>query len=184
MIRAAALVERILAGDDDGRAANQLVTELRSGVSLQALRPLLFSEDPAVVAIGTWVASELGDSAAPLGAELEDLLKHPNREVRFFAIEAVSRISPAAIPALVDDPDPAVRWKAMTTLAVMPQETSTLDSAAILTALASPNAHTRRLAAVAAVRLSPHDPGPLRAAAEAADPEIRTFAENSALPPA
>ncbi|MEV6632585.1 HEAT repeat domain-containing protein [Actinoplanes sp. NPDC051470] len=183
MTMAVELVERILHGDDDGRAANHLVTELRGGVSVQVLRPLLFSQDDAVVAIGTWVASELGDLAAPLGAELEDLLRHPNREVRFFAVEAVARFSPAAIPVLVDDPDPAVRWKAMTALAAMPQEPSSMDPAAIIAALASPAAHTRRLAAVAAVRLAPHDPGPLRAAAEATDPEIREFAEGAATRP-
>ena len=177
------LVERILGGDDDGRAANQLVTELRGGVSVQVLRPLLFSDDDAVVAIGTWVASELGGLAAPLSAELEDLLRHPNREVRFFAIDAVAPTSAAAIPALVDDPDPAVRWKAMTFLASTPQQTSTASPAAIVAALASPDAHTRRLAAVAAVRLAPRDPGPLSAAAEAADPEIRKFAEDAVVPP-
>jgi hypothetical protein len=120
-----ALLARVEKGDDiDGTTANDLLHEFRKGYPTEALRPLLRSEDEAVVRSATWIASELGARALPLVQELGKLLTHASRDVRFYAVDAVWGLGPMAPGDLtakaalaVKDPEPAVRWKAMNFLA-------------------------------------------------------------------
>lgn len=119
------LVEQILDGTGDPVAlAGRLLTELHRGTPVEELRPLLWSADDTAVAIGTWVASELAAGAVPVRDDALPLLRHPEREVRFYAIDVVASTASGsyahrvtAILPLLADPEPAVRWKALGFLA-------------------------------------------------------------------
>jgi hypothetical protein len=117
------LIQQMLRGQN-GAAANELVGELCRGYPVVNLRPLIHSDQDAVVKSVAWILSELGDLAAALMPEIGVLLGHPARYVRFFALEAVlnaARETDGAIIAkavqLIGDSDSVVRWKAMTLLA-------------------------------------------------------------------
>jgi hypothetical protein len=127
---ASELVARLLAADDDpermGEVADDLLRAIHSesGVGVDVVVPLLRSDRNVTVEAGVWIASELGVRAEPLLAEVEALLGHPDRNVRFFAITtihdaAVSGHGRALARAamLIADPDSAVRWKALHFLA-------------------------------------------------------------------
>jgi HEAT repeat protein len=72
-----------------------------------------------------WIASELGEHAAPLIPELIPLLEHDSRYVRFFAVDTVLSAAGlehgaaigTAISRLLVDSDDAVRWKLLNLLA-------------------------------------------------------------------
>lgn len=122
------LIERIRAhpADDDvvGPVANDLLGELYAGYPVENLRPLLHSDDEAVVRTGAWLLSELAELAAPMTDELPALLSSPIRNVRYHAIavaleNAGERHGPviAQVMNLSQDPDSAVRWKVLQFLA-------------------------------------------------------------------
>lgn len=209
--RAQEIIGQITAGSgDSGRLANELLREFQRGYAVEQLRPLLSSADNGVVEIAVWIAAELGARAEPLLDNLVALLEHPVREVRFDAIGAVtaSAAGPdsyraARVLSLLDDPEPAVRWKAMRFLSYAPprQLQAVLDwlrvgepshphvprlrwllspgagdPATVITPLSSPDANVRRYAAAAAVRLLVKDRTALEHAASSDDPEVKRFA--------
>jgi len=117
------LIDRLRAGGNDS-AANDLLTEVFRGHPVESLRRLLHSDEETAVKAGAWILSELGVRAAPMMADIVALLGHPLRYVRFFALDAVlasatseDGVAVATAIGLINDPDDAVRWKALTFLA-------------------------------------------------------------------
>ncbi|MFI6736841.1 hypothetical protein ACIBI9_28270 [Nonomuraea sp. NPDC050451] len=202
------LIDRIRAHaahpDDDelGVAANDLLHELFSGYPVENLARLLHAGDDTCVRTGTWLLSELGERAAPMTGELPALLAHPLRYVRFYALDVVlvnGRHGDVLAPALklAQDPEAAVRWKALSFLAGASQDqlaagASRLEDGRVrdltewlaggpaprdvVARLGDPDLATRLFAAAAAARLAAEDTGPLEAAAGAEDREISSFA--------
>ena len=123
MDHAQEIISQIMDDPDDsniGVLANDLLKEFSRGCSVERLRPLLLSKNNSIVEIGIWVTSELGQGAAPLLDDVVSLLKHPGKNVRFFAIDSVlscatewNKLEVASVMPLLDDTETAVRWKAM-----------------------------------------------------------------------
>ncbi|HKF20320.1 MAG TPA: hypothetical protein VKE93_02060 [Candidatus Angelobacter sp.] len=104
--------------------SNDLVKEFYRGYPLMNLWPLLHSPDAALVSAGVWIASELGALGQPLLEDVSPLLRHPEKDVRFDAINCLlvwatpsHAAELASIIKLMDDPERSVRWKAMDFLA-------------------------------------------------------------------
>lgn len=200
------LIDRLCAGGDDS-SANDLLSEVFHGYPVENLRRLLHSDEETAVKAGAWILSELAERAAPMMADIVALLGHPLRYVRFFALDAVLTSATADDGAavataigLINDPDDAVRWKALTFLAWASADqlaasvahlrpplrglTEWLARASsgaatgrdVLTALDDPDRLARVFAAAAAVRLARRDRGLLERAAASADQEVSTFA--------
>jgi hypothetical protein len=132
MDRATDLIKRVLANPDRpdaGQLANDLLSEYYNGSDISTLRDLLHSADDRVVALGIWIAAELAEVAKPLLPDVERLLRHPLKDVRFWSIECIQEWAGpsngheiASTVALVDDAEEAVRWKAMEFLALASRE--------------------------------------------------------------
>jgi hypothetical protein len=124
--RAEEILYKMLATLDSAeraRLANDLLREYRRGYPVENLRPLLRSQQENQVSTGVWIASELGTRGKPLLDDVVPLLKHPAKKVRFCALDCVLVWSGpangrdfASAVALIDDPERAVRWKAMDVL--------------------------------------------------------------------
>jgi hypothetical protein len=204
--RGDALLARVLQ-DGNEASANELLNEFFADYPIERLRFLLESDDDHAVRAGAWIASELGSRVEPLIEEVAKLLKHQSRYVRFFALDSVlmgaspgSARTLARAVQLVEDPDVAVRWKAMGFLANASREqlaasarhlgqsqlgesvrwllqaVASEDTHGIESRLADEGATTRLFAGVAAARLAPTNPSALRRAARASDPEVSSFA--------
>lgn len=195
---------------DVGVLANDLLKEFSRGYPLEHLRPLLLNLNPDVAEIGMWVTSELGQGAKPLLSEVVALLKHPAKSVRYLAIDSVlscttelDKSEVAAVLPLLDDPEAAVRWKAMGFLSRASLEqlhgaldyfsTSEPDSVyinglkwllsedagnpeEIISILQKPDAILRKYGVVAAVRASRSNSQPLLYASSVDDPDVKRFA--------
>jgi hypothetical protein len=118
----------------------------------------------------------------PVIADIAALLDHHLRYVRCFAVDAVlasataeDGAAVAAAVGLIDDPDDAVRWKALTFLAWASAD-QLAAGGDVLAALDDLGRLARVFAAAATVRLARLDRGPLERAAVSADPEVSTFA--------
>src|SRR5689334_16854459 len=113
MKKADRLIEAIKADPasaDDGLLANDLLREFQMGYPIENLRSLLSSRDDRIVRTGAFIASELGNSAVPLLADVTRLLTHPTRTVRADAICSVLTCSTgkdedaiASVVAMLDD---------------------------------------------------------------------------------
>ncbi|CAA9361405.1 MAG: hypothetical protein AVDCRST_MAG68-4473 [uncultured Gemmatimonadetes bacterium] len=117
------LIARMVADSDDA-PAHALLTEFFSGHPVDELRQLLLSDDEGTARTGAWIASELGWRSRPLIGVLAQLLNHPSKYVRFYAIDSILAAGSAehgeAISAAVqrvEDVDDAVRWKAINFIA-------------------------------------------------------------------
>ena len=117
------LLAEVAVGADD-TVASQLLNEFFSGYPVERLRELLRSRNEATAKVGTWIASELGQRAAPLMDDLARLLVHSSRYVRFFALDSILAGATAehgealaGAVRLIEDQDEAVRWKALNFLA-------------------------------------------------------------------
>jgi len=208
------LIEMLLAGEDfpgeEGKAANDLLLEVLRGYPAQNLGRLIHSDNSEAVKSGAFVISELGAQAAQIPDEVDFLLSHPVRNARYDALDAaLMGVSPehGAILAkaimLVNDPDHAVRKKAIKFLAnSTPDQLASAipfladhhvaDLAAwlapvgsdatylpdVLGRLSESDKTTRMFAAAAAARVAPADRRGIEQAAISNDPEIRSFAEN------
>jgi hypothetical protein len=203
----------LLAGKDipgeEGRAANDLLRAIALGYPAQNLSRLIHSDRDTAVASGAFVVSELGMHAAQLIDEVDFLLSHPLRDARFDALDAaITAVSPehgailAKAVMLVDDPDQAVRWKALRFLANSTPDQLTAAAphledrhvADLVTWLASagsdqtsladirgrlqdPGKATRMFAAAAAARAAATSRQGLEDAAASDDWEVHSFAE-------
>jgi hypothetical protein len=197
-----ALVAQILAGANDD-TASELLKAFYAGYPIDRLRLLLRSESDEAVRAGVWIASELGADAAAMAEELPTLLQHHAKYVRFFAVEAVlanasSRSGEAVGRAvsLIEDPEDAVRWKALRLLARASREQLATglpfipraEVAGGLSWLLRERSLTeviarldgdrveRMFAVAAAARMSRGREEALRHAAASADPEVSMFA--------
>lgn len=115
---------RAVVSDPEARSAgvmmNDLLAEFHRGYPVTNLRKLLNSPNERVVVIGAWLASELGAKGRPLLGDIRALLHHPERKVRFSALdcvlawaEPVNGMELASAVTLVEDIDAGVRWKAL-----------------------------------------------------------------------
>lgn len=209
--RGDALIEQILTiGDIDGAVSNDLIGEFYSrGYPVEKLIPLLCSENNETVKTGAFLAEELGAKAAPLMPELMRLLEHEDRNVRYDILDAVLA---AATPSdgeviaravtLINDPDRAVRSKALNFLARADREqllaalphvpdgevssgvSGLVDGGDAATdeqvvgRLVADDRLVRWFAGVAAARVFRRNPDPLNLAVESSDEELRAFAES------
>jgi hypothetical protein len=203
MSRGDELIE-MLREDSSDHAARALLSEFSAGYPVERLARLFHSGNLAAVEFGAWIASELGERAAPLLSEMPSLLNTPARAIKFFAIDVILVCAgpddgPAIAQAitLIEDADEAVRWKAMQLL-FRSSETQ-LDAAGahlrsepirsltawlgtgsaqadITSRLTSSDRTTRLFAAAAAARVALNDRGALDLAATMVDTEISTFA--------
>lgn len=202
---AEALLQRVLTSGDD-QAASELLEAFFRGLSLDRLHVLLRSDSEDAVRAGAWIASELGEHAQPLVAELALLLDHPARYVRFFVVDAILASASsqdghaiARSVSKVQDPDGAVRWKALHFLAKaskaqlaagidcltdnelrsnlqwLLEEAS--DPAVVMTRLDAADRLGQLFAGAAAARLAGHDLTALTHAAHSANSEVSSFAK-------
>jgi hypothetical protein len=189
---------------DSESVANELLKEFFGGYPLERLGLLLRSDEPVAVKTGAWIASELGERAAPLMNDISPLLDHPTRYVRFFAIDAVLAAANgddgafiARAVLLINDQDGALRWKALQLLAraadvqlaaavpylldgqmrVLVEWLRTAYSADISLRLEDPDLATRLVAVAAAARTADSDRSPLDRAAAGPDEEVASFAK-------
>jgi hypothetical protein len=196
----------IVRASGDDASANALLQEFQRGYPIERLLPLLRSSQEHEVRAGVWIASEMGAEIHPLLNDCVGLLAHPERYVRFFALDCVlsaaTNSDGAAIAAalrLIDDEDDAVRWKAMNFAANASHDQlvagaaclsedvrdniewlttiNAADAPAVQERLTSGSGLTRRVAVVAAVRTRDRDETALRSALHSFDEEIRSFAE-------
>jgi hypothetical protein len=203
------LIEHICRGgsDDD---ANELLAELYRGFPISNVRRLLRCDQEQVVRVAVWITSELGEAAAPLMPDIALLLRHQLPFARFFALDAVlAAASPAqgdiiaeAI-RLINDDEEAVRWKAMQFLARATRQqlsaglrhandisiarllkwlrdVGSEDVGEIIAAVDDVDACKRRFAAAAAARILGANRLAIEHAASAEDPEVRSFAQETA----
>jgi len=214
MDRAEKLINHLLAHPDtsesDG-AAYELLKQYQRGSPVESLRTLLFDSDDRIAGEAAWIASELPEGRSLLH-DIGALLGHRSRKVRFWAIDCVHLWADssggrelAVATALIDDPDKAVRWKAMGLWAMASREQlaaalSNLratdpksqyvneltwllgregaDSGEIIAALNGSDDRRRKVAAAAAYRVAKaaNNPAPLRYATSVEDPEVVQFA--------
>lgn len=117
------LLEQVVREGNDA-CASDLLVEFQRGFPVKNLLRLIRSEKEGAVRVAVWIASELGEQSAPLVPELQGLLQHPAKYVRFFALDAILASASedrgdalAAAVSLVEDIEAAVRWKALQFLA-------------------------------------------------------------------
>jgi hypothetical protein len=203
------IIEQLIGNPDDGQLANRLLGKFHQGAPLELLLPLLLSPDADLASSAAWIASELGQGGKSLLDIMAKLSEHPDRRVRFWVIDCILlwagpanqyELSKAA--QLIDDPDKAVRWKALTFLSrasrdqlqgalagVVRDETESpyvrglqwllsdegQDAEAVEGMLHNADPRMRKYAAVAAVRLAPQTRHPITVAASLDDLEIAEF---------
>jgi len=207
------LIEKIAADPAStqlGELSNALADEYRRGASPSTLIELLQSPDDRLADVGAWVASEMGQVGEPLLPFVRPLLGHRSKKVRFWAVECIHMWAGpsdggdlAAAAELIDDPEEAVRWKAMMFLGTASLDQIRFasrwftrfspsspisddlqwlihvvasDTSAIAEGLRGADSRHRRFAVVAAGRIAGENPEPLRRARENDDPEIVQFA--------
>lgn len=209
--RGDALISQILAGGAPGAdAARALTREVLSGdLPVENLIPLLRSTDGAVVRTGVFVVEELAGRARPLMPEVPRLLAHPDRWVKGPMVDVVLvAATPKDAPiiaraiALVDDPDPPMRWKALNLLAridhnrllaalpevAAPRISEPLnwlierdqkpDDGDLLACLEDRDPLVRRFAAVGAARAYERAPDLMDRIVETDDPDLQKFARS------
>ena len=100
--------------------ANDLLKQFFEGYPLDHLRSLLRHANHKVVEEGIWIASELPSCAAALLDDAMVLSRHPDRRVRFFALDVVMLGSAGGrtegfiqVVEGLDDPDPAINDHAL-----------------------------------------------------------------------
>jgi len=208
------IIEQIITNPevaDDELLGDRLLQQFHRGAPLDYLRPLLQSPDERLASLGAWIASELGEKGKPLLGIVGSLLRYPAKQVRFWAIDCVllwagpsdgREISQAI--RLIDDPEKAVRWKAMdflfrasrgqleSALAFMGKEepvspnvlglrwllsNAGRDAETVEAELRSSSTQMRKYAAAAAVRISKENRHPLLVAASSDDLDIANLAD-------
>lgn len=100
--------------------ANDLLKQFFEGYPLDHLRSLLRHKNHKVVGEGIWIASELPSCASALLNDAIALSKHPDRRVRFFALDVVMLGATGGradgfihVVEGLDDPDPAIKDHAL-----------------------------------------------------------------------
>jgi hypothetical protein len=214
----ARLLESILAEPDPnsrrvGVLANKLLAEYHRGYPINNLRLLLRSRDERLVNTGVWIASELGEKGKALLDDVSPLLAHPHKRTRFFAIDCIllwagpsNKSDLASVIALMDDPEPAVRWKAMDFLSRASGQqlqaalshlkvkypgpslirglqwllsSDAVNPKAVAAALQSQDPYSRKYGVVAASRMSERNTEPLFYASTLDDPDVKDFATST-----
>ena len=122
MDKAEELIDQIVASpraSNVGVLANDLLREFFRGYPIERLKALLLSQDVDVVSTGIWIASELGERNRPVLPDALALLDNPSKRVRFWALDSLFWALPersydlAKGVKMMEDVDPAVRWKAL-----------------------------------------------------------------------
>jgi len=202
------LLNHLLNGGNDS-TANELLAEFFDGYPIEKLRLLLESKQETAFKAGAWIASELGERVGPLVDELSRSLEHSSRYVRFFILDAIlsgatnehgEAISRAVLR--IQDPDEAIRWKALRFLAKATQDQLAaamphlgddsigkmlvwlIDSLGteirkqdVIGKLSDTDRLVRMFAAAVSARLAPFDITLLEHAAVSTDTEVSSFAK-------
>jgi hypothetical protein len=115
--------------NDDGVLVNNLLDEFHRGYPLEAIQPLLSSQNEKVLAAGVFIASELGQKATPILGEVAQFLLHPNQWVRSDVIGCVLVCATgkdagliSKVVSMLNDPDGLTRWRVMDFLSKAPAE--------------------------------------------------------------
>lgn len=201
------LMAQLRSSPEEG-LANRLLDEFHQGFPVERLNELLKGDDPELVRIGAWIASELGGRSDALLDDLTRLTRDPQRYVRFYAIDAIAASGTtdpqpmAAVARSLWDEDAAVRWKGMRVLqrltkAQLAAAASALEGSEcedivrwmlamtsdaradeVVSRLNSATRAERLGAAVVAAKLALSSPESLHRAAESPDSEVQSFAED------
>jgi hypothetical protein len=116
------LIERIVSAPDNDRVgvlANELLREFQLGYPLDDLHRLLQQTDEHLLATAVWISSELGVGCRPLLPIVVPLLTHPQKRIRFFALDCLLWTLPengcdlARALRLLNDPEDGIRWKVL-----------------------------------------------------------------------
>jgi hypothetical protein len=90
------------------------------GYPVSALQPWLTNSEEKIVETGIWIASELGDKAAPLIHDAVAVLRHRNVTIRYYALDVVAVCAVGNIvsiyvhvPPALQDADKGVAERAM-----------------------------------------------------------------------
>jgi hypothetical protein len=172
---------------------------------------LLHAKDDQAAAAGMWIASELGRAAKPLFEDIVRLMSHSALKVRFYSLDCVLVCAESKDEGainlgldLIEDPESAVRWKALVFLAALNDtvlrtalsarmkrdgvrqhekrlaqlldSATSLDVPAVLLALTDSDPKVRRFGAGMAARMAKRNPRAISLAAESSDPTISQFA--------
>ena len=126
------LIAQLVANPDSLQVdslVQELLAQYHQGSPVESLRTLLTSKADRLVGEAVWIASELGEGGRPLLRDIASLLRHHSKKVRFWSIDCVllwagrsSGDVVASTVTLLDDPEKAVRWKAMGFLARAPHD--------------------------------------------------------------
>lgn len=128
---AKAIIGRIEALTHDSKDLGRLMEILYNGGDLELLRPLLESNDELLVTNGAYILSELGKVGEPLLPVARTLLRHPRRQVRYWAMNSVmccadreTAASAIVEAGLLSDPWELTRWASARFLGRDPPERS------------------------------------------------------------
>ena len=123
MHKAEQLISEIIAAQSASSVetlALKLLDTCQRGSSIDVLQELLTTKNNEAVKAGIWVVSELGQAAAPLLNTIVVLLSHPDKYVRFFAVDSVLSCAGvfddeaiAEVVGMLEDPEPSIRWKVL-----------------------------------------------------------------------
>lgn len=111
-------------------------------------------------------------------AEAIGLVLDDEKRVRWKALRFLSRATEEQLRSGAEATEDRQLAKLIGWIANLPSMQMERAKREAKAALASEDAIRRRIAAVAAARLAPDDPGPLREAAESRDPDVRQFARD------
>lgn len=122
------MIELLLAAsDNDGKVANELLSEFWRGYPIENLRRLFV---PAASGDAAFIVSELGEKARPLIKEIASLVDHERPRIRGDAISALSMCTTweddwavAKVVMGLSDEHSGVRWTASNALRYMDSKT-------------------------------------------------------------
>ena len=125
------MISRLKAVDERsvGKFVNQVADSYRQGASLRSLIPLLEHTDTRLVAVATWIASEVVDGirGREIFESLANLLQHSDPAIRFGVVESIALLAKPEDHSVVHkflllaaDPNPGVRQQALYWLCRIP----------------------------------------------------------------
>jgi HEAT repeat protein len=169
-------------------AAANALADLGAAQAIPALKAALQDPDPAARNMMAVALARLGDASG--GMTLQDLENSPLAEYRLLAAEAAAKADPQGpwadkVRALMTDPDPLLRLKAIGLLLAHGRETEAAG-AALVTALAdeAPGVRTEAaeiLKAAGRERPSSQDPAALRRLLRDRVPDVQIAAASALL---
>lgn len=123
------LIEQVSTDPANELLVKQLLDRFYDGADPTNLLPLIHSEEPAVIEVGMWIASELAADAAPILNEVVNLFSKRIRGVSFEALNCLTCCATPNEPELLfeglrqlDSDDDVIVWKAQMFLCSLSDE--------------------------------------------------------------